>query len=80
MTISSVTKARGRVRAWKAVGPFCARRGGDYAELIPLELADTKAKLLREVIAMVALAIGLSFALSFLCFALVQHPVNTLNI
>ncbi|SAL38280.1 hypothetical protein AWB69_03748 [Caballeronia udeis] len=62
MALSSLTKVRGHVRAWKAVRAFCAQRGGDYAELISLELADTKAKLLRELIAMVALAIGLLFA------------------
>jgi hypothetical protein len=77
MTLGSLTKARGRVRAWKAVGAFCAGRGGDYAELISLELADTKATLLREVIAMVALAIGLLFALSFLCIALIATSFGT---
>jgi hypothetical protein len=69
MTRSSLTKARGRVRAWKAVGAFCARCGSDYAEL--LSLADTKAKLLRELIAMVALALSPLFALSFLCIAMI---------
>ncbi|MDB5830331.1 MAG: hypothetical protein JWR14_161 [Caballeronia sp.] len=77
MTLGSLTKARGRVRAWKAVGAFCAGRGGDYAELISLELADTKATLLREVIAMVALATGLLFALSFLCIALIATSFGT---
>ena len=71
MTISALTKARGRIRTWKAVSAFCAGRGGDYAELLSIELAQTKAKLLRELIATVALAIGLLFALSFLCFALI---------
>lgn len=77
MTIKSLTKARGRFRAWKALGAFCAQRGGDYAELIALELADTKTKLLREFIAMVALAIGLLFALSFLCIALIATAFGT---
>jgi uncharacterized membrane protein YqjE len=77
MTIDSWTKARARVRAWKSVGIFCARRGGDYAELLSLELADTKVKLLRELIAMVALAIGLLFALSFLCISLIATSLRT---
>jgi uncharacterized membrane protein YqjE len=77
MTINSFTRVRGQVRAWKAVGAFCARRGGDYAELISLELADSKATLLREVIAMVALAIGLLFALSFLCIAIIATSFGT---
>ena len=77
MTIRSLTKARGRFRAWKSVGAFCAQRGGDYAELLSLELADTKTKLLRELIAMVALAIGLLFALSFLCIALIATAFGT---
>jgi len=77
MTLSSLAKVRGRVRAWKAVGAFCARRGGDYVELLSLELADTKAKLVRELIAMVALALGLLFALSFLCIALIATAFGT---
>jgi len=77
MTISLFTKAQGRIRAWKSVGALCARRGGDYAELISLELAETKATLLREVIAMVALAIGLLFALSFLCIAIIATSFGT---
>jgi uncharacterized membrane protein YqjE len=76
-TISSLTRARGRIRAWKAVSAFCAERGSDYAELLLLEFADTKAKLLRELIAMVALAIGLLFALSFLCLALIATSFGT---
>lgn len=75
--LSSLTKLRGHVHAWKAVRAFCVQRGGDYAELISLELADTKAKLLRELIAMVALAIGLLFALSFLCIALIATAFGT---
>lgn len=59
------------------MGAFCARRGDDYAELLSIELAETKAKLLRELIAMVALAIGLLFALSFLCFALIATAFGT---
>jgi len=58
-----------KVRNWKVVGEFCVRRASDYAELATLELANTKATLLREIIVMVALVVGILFTLSFLWFA-----------
>ncbi|OTP80114.1 hypothetical protein PAMC26510_03910 [Caballeronia sordidicola] len=62
---------------WRAVGGFCAGRLSDYSELLSVELAATKQKLVSEVIAMVALAVGVLFTLSFLCFAIIATAWQT---
>ena len=71
------TDTRAKIRRWQLVGEFCAKRVGDYAELAAIEIAETKATLLRELIAMVALAVGVLFTLSFLCFAIIATALGT---
>jgi uncharacterized membrane protein YqjE len=75
--MNPLSRAQASIRRWKAIGEFCTTRAGDYAELATLELAETKKTLLREVIATVALAVGILFTLSFLCFALIASAFGT---
>ena len=42
-----------------------------------IELAETKTRLLHEVIALVALAVGALFTLSFLCIAIIASAWGT---
>jgi hypothetical protein len=58
--------------------PTFERLCEDYAEWVTLELANTKATLLREIIVMVALVFGILFALSFLWFALISTSFGPL--
>jgi hypothetical protein len=53
------------------VSQFYAQRVSDYGELLRIELAETKTRLLHEVIGLLALAVGALFTLSFLCIALI---------
>jgi uncharacterized membrane protein YqjE len=75
--LNPLSQAQANIRRWKAITSFCAARAGDYAELAGLELAETKATLIRELISMVALAVGVLFTLSFLCFALIATAFGT---
>ena len=66
-----------KITQWRNVGRFCARRVSDYGELLCIELAETKTRLLHEVIALVALAVGALFTLSFLCIAIIASVWGT---
>jgi hypothetical protein len=46
---------------WRRIGHFCAGRLVEYGELIPLELAETKKRVLHDVVVLVALTIGALF-------------------
>ena len=59
------------ITRWRDVSRFYAQRVSDYGELLRIELAETKTRLLREVIALVALAVSALFTLSFLCIAVI---------
>ena len=54
---------RSKVDQWSTVSRFCMDRMADYGELISIELAQARAQLAREVIALVALAVAGLFAL-----------------
>ena len=69
--------AQSKITRWRNVGRFCSRRVADYGELIRIELAETKTRLLHEVIALVALAVGALFTLSFLCIAIIASAWGT---
>jgi uncharacterized membrane protein YqjE len=69
--------AQSKIRRWRNVGQFCAQRVADYGELFGIELAQTKTRLLREAIALVALAVGALFTLSFLCIAIIATAWGT---
>ena len=43
---------------WRHIGRFCVHRLSDYGELVAIELAEAKTRLLRDVIALVVLAVG----------------------
>jgi len=62
---------------WRRIGRFCAGRLVDYGELIPIELAETKKRVLHEVVGLVALTIGALFTLSFVSIAVIVSAVGT---
>ncbi|MDR5776557.1 MULTISPECIES: phage holin family protein [unclassified Caballeronia] len=66
-----------KITRWRNVGQFCTARVADYSELFLSELQQAKAKVMRELIAMVTLAIGILFTLSFLCFAIIATAWQT---
>src|ERR1700710_1159090 len=69
--------ARAKITQWRNVGRFCAQRVADYGELFRIELAETKNRVLHEVIALVALAVGALFTPSFLCIAIIATAWGT---
>ncbi|HEY3597156.1 MAG TPA: phage holin family protein [Paraburkholderia sp.] len=60
-----------KVTQWGNVSRFCVERIADYGELLSIELAQTRVRLVREVIALVALAVTGLFMLSFVCIAII---------
>ncbi len=66
-----------KITRWQNVGRFCSSRVADYGALFLVELASTKAKIMRELIAVVVLAVGVLFTLSFLCFAVIATAWQT---
>jgi uncharacterized membrane protein YqjE len=66
-----------RARCWRNVGRFYARRVADYSELFSIELEQARARLVREVIALVALAVAALFTLSFLSIAVIATAMET---
>ena len=69
--------AQSKIMRWRNVGRFCVQRVADYGELFRVELADTKRRLIHEVIALVALVVGALFTLSFLCIAIIASAWGT---
>lgn len=67
---------RTKLDRWRNVGSFAVRRLADYAELLSIEMAETRARLLREFIALVALTVSALFTLSFFCIALIASALN----
>ncbi|GJH17535.1 phage holin family protein [Caballeronia novacaledonica] len=66
-----------KIANWRRVGRFCTRRLVDYGELIPIELAETKKRVLHEMVALVALTIGALFTLSFVSIAVIVTAAST---
>ena len=66
-----------RVTKWRNVGRFCVERAADYSELLALELEQTKRRLIREVGALVAMAVAALFALAFVCIAIIATAWQT---
>ncbi|WP_118179614.1 phage holin family protein [Paraburkholderia phosphatilytica] len=62
---------------WRNVSRFLVARLSDYAELFAIELAETRARIMREIFALVALAVTGLFTLSFFCIALIASAWNT---
>ncbi|MFM0323159.1 phage holin family protein [Caballeronia glebae] len=66
-----------KIANWRRVGHFCTTRLVDYGELIPIELAETKKRVMHEVVALVALTIGALFTLSFVSIAVIVTAAGT---
>jgi uncharacterized membrane protein YqjE len=66
-----------KVTQWGNVSRFCVDRMADYSELLSIELAQTRTRLVREVIALVALAVAGLFTLSFVCIAIIATAWGT---
>lgn len=62
---------------WRNVSRFLIGRLSDYGQLVSVELAETRVRLVREIISLVALAVSGLFTLSFLCIALIASAWNT---
>jgi uncharacterized membrane protein YqjE len=62
---------RSKVTKWRNVGRFCVERATDYGELLGVELEQTRKCLVRELSALVALAVAGLFTLSFVCIAII---------
>jgi uncharacterized membrane protein YqjE len=62
---------------WRNVSQFLVARLSDYAQLFSIELAETRVRVMREVIAIVALVVSGLFTLSFFCIALIASAWNT---
>jgi hypothetical protein len=60
-----------KVTQWGNVSRFCVERLGDYSELLSIEASRMRTRLMREVIALVALAVAGLFTLSFVCIAII---------
>lgn len=68
---------RSKVTKWRNVGKFCVERATDYGELLTIELEETRRCLVRELSALVALAVAGLFTLSFLCIAIIATAWQT---
>lgn len=68
---------RSKVTKWRNVGRFCVQRATDYGELIGIELEETRKCLVRELTALVALAVASLFTLSFVCMAVIATAWHT---
>ncbi|WNC94820.1 phage holin family protein [Paraburkholderia sp. FT54] len=68
---------RSKVTKWRNVGRFCVERATDYGELIGVELEETRKRLVRELSALVALAVAGLFTLSFVCIAIIATAWRT---
>jgi uncharacterized membrane protein YqjE len=66
-----------KISQWRNVGRFCARRVADYGDLFQIELAETKTRVLHECVALVALAIGAMFSLSFISIAVIVTSITS---
>ncbi|MGA9913062.1 MAG: phage holin family protein [Paraburkholderia sp.] len=68
---------RSKVTRWRNVGRFCVERATDYGELLGVELEETRRRLVRELSALVALAVASLFTLSFVCIAVIATAWGT---
>ena len=66
-----------KVTRWRNVGRFCVERVTDYSELIALEVEETRRRLVRELSALVVLAVAGLFTLSFVCIAIIATAWQT---
>lgn len=62
---------------WRNVSRFVIARAADYGGLLSIELAETRARIMREIIALVALAVSGLFTMAFFCVALIASAWRT---
>jgi uncharacterized membrane protein YqjE len=67
----------GKLDRWRNVSRFVIARFADYGQLFSIEMAETRARVMREIFALVALAVSGLFAVAFFCFALIASVWNT---
>ena len=68
---------RSKTTKWRNVSRFCVERATDYGELFGVELEETRKRLVRELSALVALAVAGLFTLSFVCIAVIATAWRT---
>ncbi|RFU48935.1 phage holin family protein [Paraburkholderia sp. DHOC27] len=68
---------RAKITRWRNVGRFCVERASDYGELLAVELDETRKRMVRELSALVALAVAGLFTLSFVCIAVIATAWQT---
>jgi uncharacterized membrane protein YqjE len=68
---------RSKITKWRNIGRFCVDRATDYGELLGVELDETRKRLVRELSALVALAVAGLFTLSFVCIAIIATAWQT---
>ena len=68
---------RSKITRWRNVGRFCVERATDYGELLGVELDETRKRLVRELSALIALAVAGLFTLSFVCIAVIATAWQT---
>lgn len=66
-----------KITRWRNVGQFCVERVTDYSELLAFEVEETRKRLIRELSALVALAVAGLFTLSFVCIAIIATAWQT---
>ncbi|HTH62253.1 MAG TPA: phage holin family protein [Paraburkholderia sp.] len=62
---------------WRNVSRFAVARLADYGDLLSIELAESRARVMRELIALVALAVSGLFTLAFFCVAVIASAWRT---
>src|SRR6185312_12459472 len=72
-----VMSIHSKLDRWRNVSRFVVDRVSDYTQLVSIELAQTRVRLVREIIALVAVAVTGLFTLSFVCIALIATAWNT---
>lgn len=72
-----VMSIHSKLGRWRNVSRFVVDRVSDYTQLVSIELAQTRVRLVREIIALVAVAVTGLFTLSFVCIALIATAWNT---
>ncbi|MGA7778357.1 MAG: phage holin family protein [Paraburkholderia sp.] len=68
---------RSKITKWRNVGRFCVERATDYGDLLGVELDETRKCLVRELSALIALAVAGLFTLSFVCIAIIATAWRT---
>ncbi|MFX1765999.1 phage holin family protein [Paraburkholderia sp. A1RI-2L] len=66
-----------KLRRWRNVARFAVSRSADYGQLFVIELAETRLRIVREVLAVIALIVSGLLTLSFFCLAAIASAWHT---